>query len=197
MSLQGQIDRALAGLQTARKHVVRTEREKQIRKGTREEMREHAATIRRVKRNPKMPARKVAEGIAREHVSKNLYHYEQSPKKQPGLKSPRIKLLGRRGKLRIYLVATTPTKRIYVDWTEGGHDHVYKFIPKNEVWISDDLPPMEILLTTLHELTERRLMSTRGMDYDAAHDESLKREDKYRKANGRGLKQALVRERGQ
>jgi hypothetical protein len=120
------------------------------------------------------------------------------------LKPPRIKLLGRRGKLRIYLVATTPTKRIYPDWTEGGHDRVYAFIPSDEVWISDNLPPLEIRLTTLHELRERRRMGVLmrgGMShanaYDKAHDESLAVEDKYRKANGRGLLKALNAERGQ
>jgi hypothetical protein len=119
------------------------------------------------------------------------------------LKAPRLALLGTRGKLRIYLVATTPTKRIYVDWTEGGHDVVYNFIPKNEVWISDNLPPLENLLTQIHELRERRRMielMRGGMKqadaYDKAHDESLSVEDKYRKANGRGLKAALQRERG-
>jgi len=121
----------------------------------------------------------------------------------PALKAPRLRLLGTRGKLRIYLVATTPTKRIYVDWTEGGHDVVYNFIPKNEVWISDNLPPLELLLTQIHELRERRRMielMRGGMKqadaYDKAHDESLAVEDKYRKANGRGLAAALRLERG-
>jgi hypothetical protein len=24
-----------------------------------------------------------------------------------------------------------------IDFTEGGHDHVYEFVPENEVWIDD------------------------------------------------------------
>lgn len=29
------------------------------------------------------------------------------------------------------------------DFTEGGHDYVYEFVPRNEVWIDDDLEEVE------------------------------------------------------
>jgi hypothetical protein len=181
----------------------------QLKKGIAVES-EHAATVKKIQRNPQMPAKKAAALIAKDHLREDPAYYEklevveEKTKRTPGLKPPRLKLLGRRGKLRIYLVATTPTKRIYVDWTEGGHDVVYDFIPKYEVWISDNLPPLEILLTQIHELRERRRMielmregMSRADAYDKAHDESLAVEDKYRKAGGRGLKAALAREQGQ
>ncbi|MBU3943003.1 hypothetical protein KKA24_03405, partial [Patescibacteria group bacterium] len=41
-----------------------------------------------------------------------------------------------------------------VDFTEGGHDLVYSFVPKNEVWIDDDLLKKEIPYVILHELYE-------------------------------------------
>lgn len=56
----------------------------------------------------------------------------------------------------------------YNDFTEGGHEFVYKFVPKNEVWIDDDLGPAERAFVILHELHERNLMKT-GMIYDSAH----------------------------
>lgn len=56
----------------------------------------------------------------------------------------------------------------YNDYTEGGHEFVYKFVPKNEVWIDDDLSEEERKVVLLHEVHERRLMST-GMDYHHAH----------------------------
>ncbi len=59
----------------------------------------------------------------------------------------------------------------FVDFTEGGHDKVYRFVPANEVWIDDDLMIGERPFVILHELHERRLMS-RGVDYDSAHEES-------------------------
>lgn len=68
----------------------------------------------------------------------------------------------------------------YVDFTEGGHDKVYKFIPKNEIWIDDDLNLKELKFVLLHEIHERNLMSN-GMDYDSAHKSSSELEHYCRK----------------
>ena len=62
-----------------------------------------------------------------------------------------------------------------VDFTEGGHDHVYEFVPENEVWIDNDLEEAERPYVLLHELHERNLMA-RGWDYDHAHEDSSKLE---------------------
>ncbi len=56
----------------------------------------------------------------------------------------------------------------FIDFTEGGHDKVYSFIPKNEVWIDDALSSKERKLVILHELHERNLM-TKGWSYNQAH----------------------------
>ncbi|MCX6570159.1 MAG: hypothetical protein NT006_01835 [Candidatus Aminicenantes bacterium] len=50
----------------------------------------------------------------------------------------------------------------------GGHDQVYHFVPKNEVWLDDDLGPGELRFVLLHELHERHLM-TLGWPYVKAH----------------------------
>ena len=62
-----------------------------------------------------------------------------------------------------------------VDFTEGGHDHVYEFVPENEVWIDNDLDEAERPYVLLHELHERNLMA-KGWDYDRAHEDSSKLE---------------------
>jgi hypothetical protein len=62
-----------------------------------------------------------------------------------------------------------------VDFTEGGHDHVYEFVPQNEVWIDNDLEESERPYVLLHELHERNLMG-KGMNYDDAHEDSSKLE---------------------
>lgn len=62
-----------------------------------------------------------------------------------------------------------------VDFTEGGHDHVYEFVPQNEVWIDNDLEEAERPYVLLHELHERNLMA-KGWTYDRAHEESSKLE---------------------
>ncbi len=56
----------------------------------------------------------------------------------------------------------------FIDFSEGGHDKVYWFVPKNEVWIDDDVIEKERKFVLLHELHERNLMK-RGMKYHEAH----------------------------
>jgi len=58
-----------------------------------------------------------------------------------------------------------------IDFTEGGHDHVYEFVPKNEVWIDNDIEESERGYVLLHELHERNRMAG-GWPYSRAHDES-------------------------
>jgi hypothetical protein len=60
-----------------------------------------------------------------------------------------------------------------IDFTEGGHDYVYEFVPENEVWIDNDLSESERPYVLLHELHERNLMA-KGWDYDRAHADASK-----------------------
>jgi hypothetical protein len=60
-----------------------------------------------------------------------------------------------------------------VDYTEGGHDYVYEFVPENEVWIDNDLEEAERPYVLLHELHERNLMA-KGWNYSDAHEDSSK-----------------------
>lgn len=53
----------------------------------------------------------------------------------------------------------------FVEFTEGGHDKVYPFIPKGEIWIDDDVVQEEMKFILLHELHERNLIE-RGWPYD-------------------------------
>ena len=62
-----------------------------------------------------------------------------------------------------------------IDFTEGGHDYVYEFVPQNEVWIDDAIEEKERGYVLLHELHERNLMAT-GWSYNKAHDESSRLE---------------------
>lgn len=72
-------------------------------------------------------------------------------------------------KLKVWIVNGEAVRDIFfIDFTEGGHDRVYNFVPRNEIWIDDDLMPEDIKFVLLHEIYERRLMS-KGMSYDSAH----------------------------
>jgi len=62
-----------------------------------------------------------------------------------------------------------------IDFTAGGHDHVYEFVPENEVWIDDALEENERGFVLLHELHERNRMAS-GMPYSQAHAESSRLE---------------------
>ncbi len=62
-----------------------------------------------------------------------------------------------------------------VDFTAGGHDYVYEFVPENEVWIDNDIVENERGYVLLHELHERNRMAA-GLPYSKAHAESSKLE---------------------
>jgi hypothetical protein len=66
-----------------------------------------------------------------------------------------------------------------IDFTAGGHDHVYEFVPEGEVWIDDAIEEKERGFVLLHELHERNRMSG-GWPYSRAHDESSRLEFRCR-----------------
>lgn len=73
-----------------------------------------------------------------------------------------------------------------VDYMEGGHFYVYKWIPKDEIWIENGLINSEIPYILIHEYVERTLMKEEKMKYDDAHNiaakvEWSKRPDKLTK----------------
>lgn len=66
-----------------------------------------------------------------------------------------------------------------VDFTEGGHDHVYEFVPPNEVWIDNNVATDERPFVLYHELHERNLM-VNAWTYDSAHTDADRFELYYR-----------------
>ena len=67
-----------------------------------------------------------------------------------------------------------------IDFTEGGHGLVYDWIPKNEIWIDDDLNPSERKYVLAHERFEWKKMD-QGMEYDDAHEAASKAELQMRR----------------
>ncbi len=59
----------------------------------------------------------------------------------------------------------------HIDFTEGGHDLVYKWIPKNEIWISDEIGAKERPYILAHEYDERCQMA-QGEDYEHSHNKA-------------------------
>jgi hypothetical protein len=67
-----------------------------------------------------------------------------------------------------------------IDFTAGGHDHVYEFVPEGDVWIDDDIVEAERGYVLLHELHERNAMAA-GLPYSQAHAESSRLEYRCRR----------------
>ena len=75
-------------------------------------------------------------------------------------------------KIKVWVVDGELVRDLFfIDFTEGGHNKIYPFIPLNEVWIDNDVENKEIKFVLIHELHERNLMA-KGMDYDSAHKSS-------------------------
>jgi hypothetical protein len=66
-----------------------------------------------------------------------------------------------------------------IDFTAGGHDHVYEFVPEGEVWIDDAIEEKERGFVLVHELHERNRMAD-GWPYSKAHTESSRLEFRCR-----------------
>jgi hypothetical protein len=76
--------------------------------------------------------------------------------------------------VKVWIVDGRLVRSVFdIDFTEGGHDHVYEFVPHDEVWIDNDLEEIERPYVLLHELHERNLMA-KGWPYSKAHDDSSK-----------------------
>lgn len=83
--------------------------------------------------------------------------------------------------LKVWVVNGELVRDFYfIDFTEGGHDKVYNFVPKGEIWLDDDLSKRERKFVLLHEVHERNLM-LKGLKYPEAHHSSSIIEHKCRK----------------
>jgi uncharacterized protein YoaH (UPF0181 family) len=78
--------------------------------------------------------------------------------------------------LNVWIINGRMVRSVFdIDFTEGGHDYVYEFVPENEVWIDDAITEPERGYVLLHELHERNRMA-KGSPYDKAHAESSRLE---------------------
>ena len=82
------------------------------------------------------------------------------------------------GKVKIWIVSGELVRDFYdINFGGGTHDKVDKFVPKNEIWIDDDVLPKERKFMLVHELHERRLMGKKGLSYLSAHKLATELED--------------------
>lgn len=128
---------------------------------------------------PVKEAIKIADRIERRERGKSkLMKKEMKIKEHKGdvIKTVHKSLMKRYSnkKIKIWIINGEIVRDLFfLDFTEGGHDKVYSFIPEREVWIDDDISLNEIPFVLLHELHERNLMA-KGKNYDSAHKSSSK-----------------------
>ncbi len=82
--------------------------------------------------------------------------------------------------LSVWIVSGRMVRSVFdIDFTAGGHDYVYEFVPENEIWIDNDIMEQERAYVLLHELNERNRMAE-GWPYQRAHAESSRKEYRCR-----------------
>lgn len=118
------------------------------------------------------------------------YGYEKAKKilrgkmKKIDQKKVHLKLLGKRGALKIFLVSGHLVREHFdFNFVFGGHGYVYDYVPKNEVWLDDAMLTKERKYVLIHELFELNLMK-KGKKYDDAHDYACAPEKEARRKDG-------------
>jgi hypothetical protein len=144
---------------------------------------------------------------AKTELIKNGIKFKRNKEKL--LDSVRIKLIKKysNDKIKVWIVNGEAVRgHFFLDFVEGGHGYIYPFIPKDEIWIDDDLDEKEIKFVLLHEIHERNLMK-KGWCYDVdtpaylktgvikkgAHPDSSKIEH-YCRLNPKETKKMIMKE---
>jgi hypothetical protein len=97
--------------------------------------------------------------------------------------------------IQVWLIDPNLVRSLYkTDYVEGGHGYVYRWIPRDEIWIEKDVYPQEIPFLVIHEYLELRLMRDKKIDYDRAH--SICAGAEYRVREHRGLMDLLCPNQG-
>lgn len=102
------------------------------------------------------------------------------------LRKIRTKPIGRIGNERVYAVDGERVRHVAIDFVAGGTAGRYRFVPQGEVWVEKTMVPTDFAPTILHEMVENRLMQSRGLSYDAAHERASEAELPMRQAVARG-----------
>ena len=110
-------------------------------------------------------------------LGKVTHHWRQLPDPQAVLERLWKKL---ENGIQVWIVNGRLVRSVFdIDFTAGGHDHVYEFVPQGQVWIDDDIEEKERGFVLVHELHERNRMAA-GMPYSKAHNESSRLEFRCR-----------------
>jgi len=98
----------------------------------------------------------------------------------------KLRLIKKEQSFSIYLVNGALVRQAFdPSFCFGGHWLIYKYIPKNEIWIDNVALPKERKYVMVHEIYELRLMKKK-MSYNNAHDYACAAEKEARRNDGVG-----------
>ena len=133
------------------------------------------------------------EGMKGKHISAEIRRIKA------GHKTPSWKQFIRKlwDGTKVYLVDGDYVRsHHHIDFVEGGHDLVYDFVPKDEIWVEEMKNKSDESYSALHEIYEHTLMKHKIVtDYDSAHEASNQVEDICRSINA-GVKPDTTNYRG-
>lgn len=126
--------------------------------------------------------------LKRKVLSKKIGYEKAKAKLRPtkilNLDETCKQLILKKGTLKIFLVdGEFIRQQIDPSFCFGGHYKIYKYIPKNELWLDDCVEAKEIPYILVHELKELDLMKL-GMSYNNAHDYANATEKETRRNDG-------------
>lgn len=126
-------------------------------------------------------------------IQANVVERELRKEQENSIRKIKIKKLWTlKENIEIWLVEGIQIRNThYIDFTQGGHDLVYDFVPKNNIFIDNDVIKEERLYILIHEFIERSLMST-YVDYEIAHILANKLEEYYRKSSVEEAEKFLI-----
>lgn len=95
-----------------------------------------------------------------------------------------VRCLGKLDGFSIYSVDGEKIRReIDTDFTMGGNSARYRYVPRGEIWIDQNLSESDAAATTVHEIVEWIFMKDRGFAYEEAHDKATQSEARFRKVH--------------
>jgi hypothetical protein len=111
------------------------------------------------------------------------------------LKKTKKKIIKRYSEnIKVWLVNGNLVRDLFlVNFCEGGHDKIFPFIPKNEIWIEEAISPTERKFIIVHELHERYLMM-QGKSYKNGHLGATEIEDFFRENPKEDLEKRIKEE---
>lgn len=81
-----------------------------------------------------------------------------------------------------------------IDFVAGGNPGRYAYVPHGQIWVESHVSPKDKAATVLHEVHEDDRMRHGGLSYEAAHDEALALERRFRRrADGRSGNRQIER----